>query len=100
MGCPNDIYVIAFTQSAKHTNKMSNMENEIIRQLGQKVASTKGRTNKQNNTYTLSKWQTPRSRCPTLKKGGATRYSHKGQKHESLITNWTVDRPENGHEFG
>lgn len=55
MGCPNDIYVIAFTQSAKHTNKMSNMENEIIRQLGPKVAATKGRTNKQNNTYTLSK---------------------------------------------
>lgn len=55
MGCPNDIYVITYTQSAKHKNKMSNMENEIIRQLGQKVASTKGRTNKQNNTYTLSK---------------------------------------------
>ncbi len=46
MGCPNDIYVIAVMQSAKHETKMSDAEKDIIRNIGFEVNTKRRHANK------------------------------------------------------
>ena len=37
MGCPNDIYVIAVMQSARHKKHMSATEMQIVRNIGVEI---------------------------------------------------------------
>lgn len=55
MGCPSDIYVIAFMQSAKHETKLSDTEKDIIRNIGREINTKRRQTNKADKTSIRTK---------------------------------------------